>query len=1383
MADGDYKNELYGNPTDEEETNKNHHLPFYGNADDGDEVVNNCHVNSDAFGDIEEEDEEYDYIFGFGSIMNRGTHGENFLPGVSVLLSKEFGYERQWNFRSSTGFTALGVSKVSAGTTTNSNKKDRSSSSSSSTTKAEKDVNGVLFRVTQSMIPVFDRREVGYEKVRIPLEYLEFVGSSDQQSQNQESASKSKNSNSEESKSEPKLSSLSPSSSSSLWHKGLGPADRLWLYVPLASHTKMADENHPLLQSYVDTVLQGCLEWGGEVMAEQFLQTTGGWSTYFLNDTPSSRRPWLYRKDYSTIDRLLQKYASKTFFGDRKHPEEFSSAFHRRMKGTWSIPRRNTNFTGREKELQHLWARFSNSHGKGNNIQVSNSSGSINMPTSPTSTNSINNNNNKQNQPQQQQMVVKVEVAGMGGVGKTQLVTEFCYRHFPRDYGLVVWLNAESAETLVADYRQLLMDLAQENASEVIATANTLKTTTSSSTSAGANGVTTENGGATRSANDLAQNTDEIVREVKTRLFRSQVPWLLVFDNLEDRSLLEIFVPRGAGRRGHILVTTRLFEMEWDLDQSCGSLLLGCFNPDESVELLQRAAGASNTRGEANKDAAEEIATKLGHLPLALGMAAAYMLRCDVSCLDYLDRYNSSEKSGQSLLRHGKLQDYSLSVASSLSLSLVAIEKESKVAHKMLRLLCFLGPEQITKPLLRHLMTAQNQLQILSDRLWNQQQRQKKLVLLGASALLSCGLAELSLRASGRNSDRSTITTSSSNNYTTMASISAASAALVTSYSGYALYKDYYSAEIKSVARLSYSAFSATVYEDADSVWNILKSFSMLIVKEGKGSMHRLLAQALRHSQTESEYRKHSRICLHAMQSMWTFRAEEPNTWNESLQVLDHVKSVVSHAGSCDFDFKEDRLRAGKLSIETGVYSAMALNAFIDAQQSFELAISLFENSKDFQKQTLQTARAEALHELGRVFRYQGKYDESEKSLTEALKIFERFNTRDSEAVTRIADTLHELGVLEVKKHNLNSATRFLELSLEIRQRMDDPESSASHSAATLHQLAAIMVARKPPHLAKAKYLLQEALGLSRQIGQRAATLKQLARVTIREGLLDKADTYLEQALDLYMELYGENHKNHINIAAVKFQQGALARQREQWEQAGLHFSACLVIRRNVYAYAKPVGGEDEENPTHLEISRVLHEIARIAFAQSYFSQAVATLKSEKVILERLEETSDHHTETIYHSRMTNLTWLRKCAKEMGDEDLLAQFGNERSALKQLQQDQHQQNSYGSRGGGNDSSAPLQSTHANTASLSLQHASMGCRLAARKLVLEQDKDGSKMASLNSSLLQLSEELQLASPSCSMITAAKKFMDIVIKWKDKPNTVRKAPLLEACDVLR
>jgi hypothetical protein len=160
-------------------------------------------------------------------------------------------------------------------------------------------------------------------------------------------------------------------------------------------------------------------------------------------------------KDYITIDRLLQAYASKTCFADRKHPEEFSTAFHRRMKGTWSIPRRNKNFVAREKELQDLWAKFITGGAAGMHKISSNTGVSTIVRGSPKQI--------------QHQMVVKVEIAGFAGVGKSQLATEYCYRYYPTEYGLVVWLNAESAELLVADYRQLLLDLSPENASEVIA--------------------------------------------------------------------------------------------------------------------------------------------------------------------------------------------------------------------------------------------------------------------------------------------------------------------------------------------------------------------------------------------------------------------------------------------------------------------------------------------------------------------------------------------------------------------------------------------------------------------------------------------------------------------------------------------------------------------------------------------------------------------------------------------------------------------------------------------------------------------------------------------------------------------------------------------------
>ena len=89
-----------------------------------------------------------DYIFGFGSIMNTSTHAvwktttsgsssssttttnESLLPGAIATISKEFGYNRQWSFRSSTGFTALGVNQCG-----------------DATTASASEINGVLFQV------------------------------------------------------------------------------------------------------------------------------------------------------------------------------------------------------------------------------------------------------------------------------------------------------------------------------------------------------------------------------------------------------------------------------------------------------------------------------------------------------------------------------------------------------------------------------------------------------------------------------------------------------------------------------------------------------------------------------------------------------------------------------------------------------------------------------------------------------------------------------------------------------------------------------------------------------------------------------------------------------------------------------------------------------------------------------------------------------------------------------------------------------------------------------------------------------------------------------------------------------------------------------------
>ncbi|CAB9501885.1 NB-ARC domain [Seminavis robusta] len=1227
---------------------------------------------------------EHEYVFGFGSIINSSTHAawlENDndtttgttskepLKGQVVRIRASFGYERRWNFRSTTGFTALGVSRTTTGITG---------------TSTNAGMNGVLFQVPLSMMPGFDRREVGYDKVQIPMEHIDLNPKHDEDAL-------------------PQLSLFQLTSN-----------DKIWIYVPQARQCLEADENHPLLQSYVDTVLQGCLEWGGSAMAEEFVLTTGGWSSFFLNDTPSSRRPWLFRKDYDTIDRILQCHSDLTHFADRRHPEEFASTFLiRRMRGTWSIPRRNRHFTGRDTVLTQIHARL------------------------------------MQHTGDHHSSVHYLFVQGMGGVGKSSVCIEYCYRHFPTSYGLVIWLNAESAETLSADYRQLLADLAD---------------------------VDKDN-----------NSNEEVIGEVKTRLFRCKVSWLLVFDNLEDRTLLERFVPRGAtaGSKGHVLVTSRVGE--WDSGSSPSSFVLGCLSPTESVQLLGRSIGGSSCTTGSNKKeraATTEICERLGHLPLALGMAAAYMQRCDVTCSEYLERYVRSEQTGKSLLlRNQRLQDYSLTVSASLALSLNAIQQESQTAFSLLRLLGWLGPDHITKALLRALLATKNkadQERARQEAINSSQQSSLLNTQQGAAGILflAAGLGVSCLMPWRRKGTPPIMTGSG-----LLVSMSLCASGLLVLAPLLRRKQTDAPPPAATVRRRSSGTLGidSDEFEQSDIVWKVLKSFSILTVREGKGSMHRLLSQALRVDQSQTERCYNHQICVDAMQMLWQFDPRNATTWQDSFHLVEHVKALVIHCSnnnneSQDMICTNILLQAGLLSKQAGVFSAMAMNGFKEAEASFRLAIQMYDRLQGKQQSSkgdtvIMKAKAESFCELGKALRYQGNFGAAEETLLHALEIWNKLAEKDRSSVRSVADTLHELGVLEVKKHKLDTAQQYLTKSLDLRRTLDEDSSDVdADCAATLHQLATVHVARKPPLLKKAEELLQEALKHSRQIGQRAATLKQLARVTIRQGLLDTAEGYLRRALELYIELYGERTM-HINVAAVKFQQGALAFQREQFEQAWIHFSECLRIRRHVYAYAREVSsdGAEETNPLHLEVSCVLHELGCVAFAQTRFPQAMSMLQAERSILQNLED-STTQTERLRQALLTNLTWLRKCALGMNDEKNAALFAAERADLK----------------GKTKAKGKVPTLSEQRVSLSLQREALRCREAARQFALSKGGDTAlEREAVLEKLATLKQEIEHC-PTSSLHDAAQDFHDTLRACLDPGVEVTRSSsdtILGACDRLR
>ena len=82
---------------------------------------------------------------------------------------------------------------------------------------------------------------------------------------------------------------------------------------------------HPILQTYIDVCLSGCLEYGEE-FAREFIRTTFLWSVYWLNERELARRPWLHQKQYVKIDALLREEVPE-IFAHRKLESEYATLF------------------------------------------------------------------------------------------------------------------------------------------------------------------------------------------------------------------------------------------------------------------------------------------------------------------------------------------------------------------------------------------------------------------------------------------------------------------------------------------------------------------------------------------------------------------------------------------------------------------------------------------------------------------------------------------------------------------------------------------------------------------------------------------------------------------------------------------------------------------------------------------------------------------------------------------------------------------------------------------------------------------------------------------------------------------------------------------------
>jgi len=230
-------------------------------------------------------------------------------------------------------------------------------------------------------------------------------------------------------------------------------------------------------------------------------------------------------------------------------------------------------------------------------------------------------------------------ISGLGGVGKTQLATEFAHR-YSSNYKHVFWAAADSGELLQR---------------EMIKIARLLPEVTYDRTD--------ERNAIPALKDWMASNTS----------------WLLILDNADTPNVVEKYLPSLVG--GTILLTSRLQSFD-GIGKVVKHNLLG-FSSTESVSFLKSRLQRRDF------DAKEEscmsrLHDELHGLPLALEQAAAFITEKQISIEDFIVEF---EHRRLDLLRGQKplAGNYKHSLATTWLMNFNEIKKENQASIDLLR--------------------------------------------------------------------------------------------------------------------------------------------------------------------------------------------------------------------------------------------------------------------------------------------------------------------------------------------------------------------------------------------------------------------------------------------------------------------------------------------------------------------------------------------------------------------------------------------------------------------------------------------------------------------------------------------------------------------------
>ncbi len=202
-------------------------------------------------------------------------------------------------------------------------------------------------------------------------------------------------------------------------------------------------------------------------------------------------------------------------------------------------------------------------------------------------------------------LVETVAATGIGGIGKTQIAVEFCYR-YGRYFRGVHWVAAN--EDIPAGIALCGEKMALENWPQ--------------------------------------EQPDQV--QITLQVLQKSSPRLVVLDNLENPQVLQAWLPELGNVR--VLVTAR--REKWPTGLPLSKHPVGVMNESESRQLLRELVPRLEHEPDENLD---PVGERLGYLPLALDLAGRYLNdRRTLSPNGFLEEV---EKAG-SALEHSALKDW-----------------------------------------------------------------------------------------------------------------------------------------------------------------------------------------------------------------------------------------------------------------------------------------------------------------------------------------------------------------------------------------------------------------------------------------------------------------------------------------------------------------------------------------------------------------------------------------------------------------------------------------------------------------------------------------------------------------------------------------------------